>query len=98
MPSLPIPADVARLFWDIDPATLDLEHHGDYVLERVMTRGNWAAMSWLRATYSRDVLAEFLHRKGSRLGPRDLAYWCLVAGVRMPQSPGGARPPWAGPV
>ena len=43
-------------------------------------------MRWLRAAYSRDVIADFLQRRGARLTPRDRAYWALVAGVAEAQS------------
>jgi hypothetical protein len=95
--SEPLPGEVAKLFWDTDPAGVDLERHRDYVMERVMARGGWEAMCWLRRTYARARLADFLLRKGSRLAPRERAYWALVAGVDVPIGRGGARPPWAGP-
>ena len=92
----PLPAEVARLFWDVDPATVDLDRHRDYVLERVMARGGWTAMCWLRSAYAPDVLADFLRRKGSRLAPRELAYWAVIAGIEVPIPRGGGRPSWAG--
>jgi hypothetical protein len=92
-----LPADVARLFWDTDPSTVDLGRHRDYVMGRVMARGGWVAMKWLRQSYSCDELADYLRRKGHQLAPRELAYWALIAGVDVPPRPGGARPPWAGP-
>jgi hypothetical protein len=95
--TVPLPDDVERLFWDVDPASVDVRVHADYVMERVMTRGTLAAMRWLRQTYSREAIAEFLRRRGHRLSPRDRAYWALVAGIRLPSEPGGARPPWASP-
>jgi hypothetical protein len=95
--SIALPPDVARLFWDVDPDDVDLQAHRDYVLERVMSRGGWTAMCWLRGTYRPEELADFLVRKGARLAPRELAYWCLIAGIELPSRSGGARPPWAGP-
>jgi hypothetical protein len=92
-----LPAELYVLFWEVDPATVDLERHRDYVVERVMLRGDWAAMRWLRAAYSREVLADFLRRKGNRLPPRERAYWALWTGVDLPQEPGGGRPQWAAP-
>jgi hypothetical protein len=92
-----LPAAVASLFWDVDPSSVDLEAHRDYVIERVMTRGGWEAMKWLRRTYDRDQLGAFLLRKGSRLPPRELAYWSLIAEVDLLAGPGGGRPRWAGP-
>jgi hypothetical protein len=90
------PAEVERLFWDVDPDTVDVVAHRDYVLERVMTRGTWQAMLWLRRTYPLEELASFLERRGDRLPPRDLAYWSLLCGVRRPIPRGGGRPSWAG--
>ena len=99
-PSLPpsLPVEVARPFWDVDPIDVDLVQNADYVMERVMLRGGWEAMRWLRATYARAALADFIERKGRRrLSPRELAYWCLIAGLPDVSSQGGGRPPWAGP-
>jgi hypothetical protein len=93
----PLPREVAKLFWETEPASVDLERHRDYVMERVMARGGWEAMRWLRGTFSRELLADFLVRKGLRLAPRERAYWAIVAGVDLPAGRGGARPPWAGP-
>ena len=93
-----LPGDVATLFWDVDPARVDLGPHRDYVMERVMVRGTWEAMRWLRRTYPAHELADFLRRKGERaLPPRERAYWALVAGCELPAARGGGRPAWAGP-
>jgi hypothetical protein len=92
------PDEVGRLFWDVDPQSVDLIRHRDYVMERVMSRGGWAAMTWLRSVYSKEEMADFLRRKGiNRLAPRELAYWSLIAEVDLPISRGGGRPSWAGP-
>jgi hypothetical protein len=92
-----LPDEVRRLFWDVEPGSLDRDRHADYVMERIMTRGGWAAMQWLRSAYSIADLRAFLERKGGRLAPRDLAYWCLWTGLDRPCGPGGGRPAWAGP-
>jgi hypothetical protein len=91
-----IPAELDWLFWDVDPRALDLDRHRDYVVERIMARGNWEAMRWLIRHVERAVLADFLRRKGHRLAPRERAFWCLIADVPHEAAPGGGRPPWAG--
>jgi hypothetical protein len=91
-----IPAELTWLFWDVDPATIDLDRHRDYVIERIMTRGNWLAMRWLVDHVANTHLAEFLSRGGHRLPPRERAFWSLIAGVPSHSTPGGGRPPWAG--
>lgn len=93
-----LPPPIAKLFWDVDPDIVDLTVNRDYVLERVMSRGGREAMKWLRDTYPLDVLASFVERKGaSRLAPRELAYWSLIAQVKSPPTPTTARPRWMGP-
>ncbi len=91
-----IPTELAWLFWDVDPMQIDLERHRDYVLERIMTRGDWFAMRWLIAHVEKPMLADFLLRRGDRVAPRDRAFWSLIAGVPFRAMPGGGRPSWAG--
>ncbi len=85
------------MFWDTDPATVDLDAHSDYVLERAMARGGWVVMCWLRERYAPTVLRDFLERRGRRLPPRELAYWAFITGAAIEVPSGGGRPSWAGP-
>ena len=91
-----IPAEHRWLFWDVDADSIDIDRHADYVLERVMLRGDWAAMRWLVQTFTADTLADFLARKQDRLPPRERAFWSLIAGRPRVLDAGGGRPSWAG--
>jgi hypothetical protein len=88
------------LLWDVDVEQIDLERDSSLVFERVMSRGTWDAMKWLRHRYPVGKLADFVRNRGRRvLSPRDLAYWALVCDVDLNQvegDPGGGRPRWAG--
>jgi hypothetical protein len=89
------PPDVKRLLWDVDPDAIDPDRHLDFVIERVMQRGNWAAMKWLRTQMATDKLVDFVNRRGHRLSPRDTAYWRLVLDMPLvAQTTGGGRPTW----
>lgn len=91
-----LPASVTRLLWDVEPDSIDLDRDRALVMERVMSRGTWDAMQWLRARYSREQLAEFVRTRGiRRLSPRDLAYWALITDVDVPSRAGSGRPSWA---
>jgi hypothetical protein len=93
----PLPEFVSRLLWDVDPSRIDLQRDAGLIFERIMSRGSWDAMNWLRARYSRDEIASFVRKEGARrLSPRDLAYWALVSGVDAEVGAGGGRPSWAG--
>ena len=91
------PPCVASVLWDVDRVSLDVERDAEFLMERVMVRGTWDAMRWLRATYSREALSAFLVSRGVRvLAPRELAYWALVTDTALPVATGGGRPKWAG--
>jgi hypothetical protein len=91
-----IPAELRWLFWEVDPSAIDLTRDRDYVVERIMARGDLQAMRWLDRHVGREALADFLGRKGHRLAPRERAFWSLIAGVAHEAASGGGRPPWAG--
>ena len=91
-----VPSFIERLLWDVDVSAIDPRRDRRLIFERVMSRGSWEAMKWLRATYAVDELADFVRREGRRkLTPRDLAYWALVCDVDAEPGPGGGRPSWA---
>ncbi len=46
-----IPAAVTMLFWDVDPDTLDLDQHKNFIIERVLNMGNEEALKWLWQEY-----------------------------------------------
>lgn len=91
-----IPAELEWLFWDVDPTTIDLALHREYIIERVMARGDWFAMRWLIANFAKAELAACLRERGDRLAPRERAFWCLIAELPWEPTPGGGRPGWAG--
>ncbi|HEY4180402.1 MAG TPA: hypothetical protein VGM90_26345 [Kofleriaceae bacterium] len=89
------PAPVERLFWDVDPASLDLQEHVAYVMERVMVRGTWAAMKWLLAAYPAVTIRKFLESsRGRALPPEVIAFWALMSDANVPIERGGGRPRW----
>lgn len=92
-----LPPSLHWLFREVDPTGLDVVAHQDYVIERLMSRGDWEAMRWLDATFPREVLADSLERKGQRLAPRELAYWSFFVEREHPPTRGGARPRWSRP-
>lgn len=70
------------LFWEYDPGTVDVVKHADLVMGRIMERGGWAAMCWLRKTYTTEQLVSFLERRGKRVLPiRELNYWAVITEI-----------------
>ena len=96
-PSEAIPECVMILLWDMDAKSVNISQHKALILERVMSRGTFAAMQWLLKTIPKDDIIDFLNVRGQRLlSPRDLAYWSIVCGMTPIQRPGGSRRSWTG--
>jgi hypothetical protein len=60
----------ARLFWDVDVATLDPERHEDFILGRVLSEGDWATVRALRSEVGDQALRAFVDRAPHRLDQR----------------------------
>ena len=74
-----IPEFLKSFFWEYGDAGIDVDRNAHLVMERIMTRGPWKAMHWLRDTYSTQQIKAFLINKGVNvLPPRELNYWLLL--------------------
>ncbi len=51
-----IPGKVSMLFWDVDPAALDLELQKDFIIERVLNMGDEEALKWLWRKYGAQAI------------------------------------------
>ncbi len=73
-----IEGDVARaLFWDTDPARLDLQENKEYIIERTLELGDDRAVRWLFSIYSRSIIKKVL-AKSRRISRKSSNYWSLV--------------------
>lgn len=74
-----VPARFAGLFWDCDFAGLSLVDHSAFIIRRVLDRGDWESIQWLRKTVGDQAIAAwFLQKQGGGLDPRKLRFWELV--------------------
>jgi hypothetical protein len=67
-----------QLFWDVDPRTIDLSLHRDFVLGRVLSEGDWDAVRSLRDALGDEVLADFVARAPHRLDARSRRFFEVV--------------------
>jgi len=67
------PKTMQHLFWDTDMGRLDLAHHADYIITRVLEKGDLEDWNWLRWTYGGARIARLvkknlkLHRQTAHL-------------------------------
>ena len=77
-----IPSFLYSLFWEFKPEDIDIVEHSDTIMERIMERGDWNAMRWLKKTYTSEQIISYLKKRGKRVLPlRELNYWALISGV-----------------
>jgi len=60
-----LPEFLFPLFWEYYPETIDIVKHAGPIMDRIMERGSWASMLWLRRTYSKVQLVSFLEKRGN---------------------------------
>jgi hypothetical protein len=70
-----------RLFWDVEPASLDPVAHEDFILGRVLSEGDEAMVRALRAEVGDAGLRAFLLRAPHRLDRRTRRFLEVVLGV-----------------
>ncbi len=74
-----LPDAIRRLFWEHGEGDVSWEAHRDYVVQRVLARGDWDSICWVRRTAGDPVLREVLVRtRGRWLSPPQLRLWQLV--------------------
>jgi len=77
-----LPGHLSRFFWEYDSESLDIDTHANLIMMRIMERGSWQAMEWLRNTYRSKMIADLLLDKGWRMLPsREVNYWALISGM-----------------
>jgi L-lactate utilization protein LutC len=86
-----------NLFWDIDPATLDPKKHQDFIIERILARGDVSDVRFAEAEYGRQALAT-VYTKSHTLDPRSASFWstylhipCIEKSSLQTQSAFGTR-------
>ena len=65
------------LFWDINPAKIDVQKNAKYIIERVLNFGNDKEVKWLYGFYDKSMLRSVV--LGSRsLMPETKNLWTLL--------------------
>lgn len=65
------------LFWDIDPKSIDLKKHRQYIIERILDFGTDREVQWVRKKYSPQVLKKIVISSRS-LSPKSKNFWAIL--------------------
>ncbi|MFN3308686.1 MAG: DUF6922 domain-containing protein, partial [Anaerolineales bacterium] len=70
-----LPERLRALFWDVRFEDLNWESHRSFIVGRILERGAWQDIQWLRQTVGDEALCNYiLDHKGKGLSPRQLRY------------------------
>jgi transcriptional regulator with XRE-family HTH domain len=75
-----LPPFLKWLFWDLDFARMDRAEHKNYILMRILTRGDETAARWMMDTYSKRQIFNYIRRHRGQLDARSLNFWALYYG------------------
>jgi len=74
-----LPVRMKPFFWDYPFHLLRMDKDLDLIISRLLSRGDWEAVKWLRARLPEDELKSWLTcRRGAGLSPQKLRFWELV--------------------
>jgi hypothetical protein len=82
-----LPKSFYRFFWDYPPVDLSWETDKDLIIRRILTKGSWEAVVWLRKQMGDEMLRQWLvnhHCKG--LSARQIRFWELLLGLPKKQT------------
>jgi hypothetical protein len=74
-----LPAELAHLFWEYDPKKLSWTADRDLIVGKILSRGTWNDIRWLRRTATDATLRRWIRRaRGRGLSPQQIRYWQLI--------------------
>jgi len=68
------------LFWDVDPKTIDLNKHAQYVIERILDFGNDAEVRWLWNYYNHRKIRNVV-KKSRGMTDISQSFWEIISGI-----------------
>ena len=89
-----LPEFLKPYFWDVKFSTLDIEEHRNFILKRVIDRGNTRALRWALAHYPVESIKEIIF-KSRDVSRKTANFWAKILSLdpkaviclRKPYSP-----------
>jgi len=74
-----LPLRLRRLFWDYKFGDLSWERDREFIMDRVLTTGDWASIKWLRSKLGdEEDLKDWIATHHQKLSPRQLRFWEII--------------------
>ena len=77
-----LPEEVRETLWEYRPDDVTWEGNREFIVERVLSRGTWDAVRWVRSQVGDSGLGDVIVRsRGRMLTPAQLRFWQLILGL-----------------
>ena len=74
-----LPPNLEAFFWDYAPGAVSWDAHREFIIERVLARGDWDAIRWLRTELGDEALrAVIMRTHGRSLTRPQIRLWQLL--------------------
>jgi len=75
-----LPGFLKQYFWDVDFDKINPQKSAQYIIARLIDRGNEKTIRWLFANYPKDLIKKVVTtRRG--FSPKTANFWALILGV-----------------
>src|SRR3989344_3312116 len=72
-----LPEFLRQYFWDVDFDALDRETAANFILKRIIDRGNTQAWKWARERYSLDQIRELVTHTRD-ISRKSARFWSMI--------------------
>ena len=75
-----LPSFLHQFFWDVDASRVNPQKSTDYVIQRLLDKGNLEAARWWLQAFPQDALKDTL-KSMKGFSPKSARFWALYLGV-----------------
>ncbi len=81
-----LPQHLKKSFWDYEFHRLNWKDDRDLIISRILSSGDWEAVTWLRSKIDVVVLRQWItDHRGAGLTPQKLRFWELILNISHQQ-------------
>jgi hypothetical protein len=73
------------LFWDVNLQELDEKKHSDFIIQRILEKGDLDDLQWAIDSYGRDSVKNVFGKNSAKMDRKSQNFWCLYFNIDKAQ-------------
>lgn len=69
------------LFWDIDTAKINPVTHAEFIIKRVLDKGDIGDFRWAVDCYGEEKIREIFQKNAGQLNSKSVNFWCFYFNI-----------------